>query len=74
MFETEIWERSSWSCSHGVERWNRNCGCNSGGYQDWNQNWRFPLRHAMDWLRDGPSLQHTREVKRAISGSVGNAQ
>ena len=58
MFEAEIWERSSWSCSHGVERWNSNCGCNSGGYQDWNQNWRFPLRHAMDWLRDAISTAY----------------
>src|SRR5207248_1768488 len=50
--EAEIWERSAWSCSHGIERWNSNCGCNSGGYSNWNQEWRGPLRQALDWLRD----------------------
>jgi alpha-amylase/alpha-mannosidase (GH57 family) len=47
----EIVDKSSWSCSHGVERWNSDCGCNSGGHA-WNQQWRAPLRAALDWLRD----------------------
>ena len=51
-FEVEIFENSSWSCEHGIERWRSDCGCNSGGHQGWNQGWRAPLRAALDWLRD----------------------
>lgn len=50
--EAMIYENSSWSCIHGIERWRTDCGCNSGGQAAWNQKWREPLREALDYLRD----------------------
>jgi alpha-amylase/alpha-mannosidase (GH57 family) len=64
--EARIFENSSWSCVHGIERWRSNCGCNSGGHANWNQEWRGPLREAMDWLRDTLVPFYEREAGRLL--------
>ncbi|MGC8642749.1 MAG: DUF3536 domain-containing protein, partial [Isosphaeraceae bacterium] len=49
-WEVEIYNNSSWSCAHGVERWRDDCGCKMRG--DWQQKWRAPLRQALDTLKE----------------------
>jgi alpha-amylase/alpha-mannosidase (GH57 family) len=61
-WEAQIFENSSWSCVHGVERWRNDCGCNTGGKPSWNQRWRKPLRETLDWLRDELEVIYQRET------------
>ncbi len=62
--EVEIWENSSWSCAHGIERWRSDCGCNTGSGNGWSQGWRAPLRGVMDWLRDNISELYREGISR----------
>jgi alpha-amylase/alpha-mannosidase (GH57 family) len=63
----EIFENSSWSCIHGIERWREHCGCNSGMHPGWSQEWRGPLRNALDLLRDTLAPLYEEEASRYLS-------
>ena len=65
-FQVEIFENSSWSCAHGVQRWRANCGCNSGRYFGWNQQWRQPLREGLDRLKSALDEVFEREGSRYL--------
>jgi len=65
-FEVEIYENSSWSCIHGVERWRDDCGCNTGAHPEWRQAWRRGIRNAFDMLRDSTIPLYEKECARYI--------
>ena len=60
----EIWDNSSWSCCHGIERWRDDCGCSTGANPGWRQKWRAPLRKALDELRDRLAPLYVSEAKK----------
>jgi alpha-amylase/alpha-mannosidase (GH57 family) len=61
--EVEIFERTAWSCAHGLGRWSADCGCHLGGGPNWNQKWRAPLRQALEYLRDCLALHFEKCMK-----------
>lgn len=71
-FEARIYENTSWSCSHGIERWRADCGCN-GGHGGWSQKWRAPLRAALDELRDA-LIEPTQKLGETLFADVWKAR
>jgi len=56
--DVDIWERTSWSCWHGIARWNESCSCTAGDGL-----WKRRLRRALDrlaWEIDAIYLAETR--------------
>jgi alpha-amylase/alpha-mannosidase (GH57 family) len=66
-WRVEIWDNSSWSCCHGVERWREDCGCSTGSNPGWRQKWRAPMRRALDELRDQLEPLYSGEAKNLFS-------
>ena len=66
--EVEIIERTSWSCTHGIDRWWSDDGCTTGAgsHPDWNQKWRTPLRNAFDWLRDTVAARYEEKARELL--------
>jgi hypothetical protein len=58
-----IRQRTSWSCSHRLERWEHGCDCErSGGYQPWKE----ILRHALNNLSRKAYELYESEVREVL--------
>ncbi|MGW8283567.1 MAG: DUF3536 domain-containing protein, partial [Gemmatimonadota bacterium] len=64
--ETQVADRTAWSCAHGVERWRSACGCSIVGGDPAGQSWRAPLRASLDSLRDSLALVFERDGGRLL--------
>jgi alpha-amylase/alpha-mannosidase (GH57 family) len=64
--EVKIFENSSWSCAHGIERWRSDCGCSVGKNPAWKQTWRSPLRQGLDWLSSELSVIFEERASRLL--------
>ncbi len=62
-WEADLYDNSSWSCAHGVERWRSDCGCRISAQAGWSQRWRAPLREAFDFLKEVVDEVFERELK-----------
>ena len=71
LFEVEIFENTSWSCAHGIERWRGNCGCNTGSHAGWNRAWRAPLRDALNWLREAVETHFEKKAAELLKNPWG---
>ncbi|MBI4495188.1 MAG: DUF3536 domain-containing protein [Chloroflexi bacterium] len=56
--EVHLWDASSWSCHHGVERWRGGCACTEG-----NGSWKWHLRHALNRLASKIDCLYELEAK-----------
>lgn len=65
-WEVDIYENSSWSCAHGIERWRSDCGCRINFQAGWNQRWRSVLREAFDWLQRVVDEVYEREASALV--------